>query len=787
MSLVSADRLTPAAVARAALPTVVVLLGLAYVVSLIPGVRPAPGFDTGLDVWLYDAFCTGVIALVAIRAARDRRERWAFAALAVGLASYLAGDLLYQLVYLPSGEIPFPSWADAAWLLLYPATYVAVVLMLRRRVRRLPASVWLDGAVAGLTAAAFGTALAFRSLLASTEGGVGVVATNVAYPVADLLLLALVLGAVTVVGVRGAGAAWWWLALGILIFAVTDTVYAVQVAEGTYVDAGPLDACWVLAWLAFAGAACTRPGTGVSTRLEGVGVLVLPGLCATASLALLYAGYASGDADPLAGALALAALVAALLRTALTFREVRALAENRRLALTDDLTGLPNRRQAYQVLEGADAALAAGRSFAVLLLDLDRFKEINDSLGHAVGDMLLRDLAPRLRERLRPGDVLARLGGDEFVVLAADTDVAVARQVAESLRDELRHPFRMGPTSLTVDASVGIAVGPDHATTARDLLQRADMAMYAAKSRRAGVTVYDEERDGRTRTSWETVEQLRSGLPRGELELQYQPKLALHGRGSPAVEALARWRHPSRGLLQPDAFVPLAESHGLMPQLTTTVLDLALEQRRAWEVAGLDLTMAVNVSPSNLVDEGFPRQVTRLLAHHRVPASALVLEVTENLLMEDRERSAAILAQLRQAGVGVAIDDYGTGYSSLSYLAQLPVTELKLDRSFVAAVTDDARGRAIVTSAVQLAHALGLVLVAEGVEDEETMESLRRIGCDFVQGYHLSRPLPAAAVLDWFERRGGATVVAPAPSPAAGVAVMPPRPRGAGAAPGTSR
>jgi diguanylate cyclase (GGDEF)-like protein len=511
----------------------VVLVGVAYVVSLVPGVRSEPGFDTGLDVWLNDTFCLGVVSLTLIRAFRDRSERWAFVAMAVGLACDLIGSMLYQLAYLPNGEIPYPSWADAAWLAFYPATYVTVVLLLRRRVRRLPLSVWLDGAVAGLTAAALGTALAFRSLLASTEGSIAVVATNVAYPVADLLLLALILGAVTVVGVRGAGAAWWWLAIGIVIFTLADTVYAVQAAEGTYVDAGPLDAGWALAWLAFAGAAGARPATGVSTRLEGIGILALPGLCATASLVLLYAGYATGDADALAGVLALAALIAALVRTVLTFREVRALVDSRRQALTDDLTGLPNRRRAYQVLEAADEVIAGGRPFAVLLLDLDRFKEINDSLGHAVGDMLLGDLAPRLRERLRPGHVLARLGGDEFVVLAADSDVAAAQQIAADLRAELRHPFRMGPTSLTVDASIGIAVGPHHAATARDLLQRADMAMYAAKSRRTGVTVYDEERDGRTRTSWETVEQLRSGLPRGSWSCGTSPSWRCTGGVSP--------------------------------------------------------------------------------------------------------------------------------------------------------------------------------------------------------------------------------------------------------------
>jgi EAL domain-containing protein (putative c-di-GMP-specific phosphodiesterase class I) len=285
--------------------------------------------------------------------------------------------------------------------------------------------------------------------------------------------------------------------------------------------------------------------------------------------------------------------------------------------------------------------------------------------------------------------------------------------------------------------------------------------MYSAKAAREGVAAYDDARDGHGRHRLEAVEQLRTGIADDELVLHYQPKLALATGEVHGVEALVRWQHPTRGLLFPDAFIDLAESAGLMSRLTSTVVEMALAQCRAWSDEGLLLTVSVNVSPSNLVDEQFPDEVAALLRRYELPPTALVLEVTESILMEDRERAVRVLSRLRDAGVGISIDDYGTGYSSLAYLAALPVTELKLDRAFVAAMTGSSRATSIVTSTLQLAHALDLVLVAEGAEDQATVDALASLGCDVVQGYHLSRPLPPEQLWSWLQDR---SLAAPAPA-----------------------
>jgi diguanylate cyclase (GGDEF)-like protein len=436
---------------------------------------------------------------------------------------------------------------------------------------------------------------------------------------------------------------------------------------------------------------------------------------------------------------------------------VRALADTRRLADTDELTGLANRRRVYEELTAADRQLAEGRQVAVLVLDLDRFKEINDSLGHAVGDALLRQVGPRLRDVLRAGDLLGRTGGDEFVVVGRDLGTDSATALADRIAAELGRPFQVDGVHLSLDLSAGIAVGPDHADRAEELLQLADLAMYAAKAARTGTEVFDRRRDGGGRRRLEEIAALRRGIEDGELVLHYQPKLALATGRVEGVEALVRWQHPERGLLYPDAFIELAESAGLMGRLTDAVVDRALKQARLWAEQDRELTVAVNVSPSNLVDESFPDTIADLLVAHGVPARSLVLEVTESLLMQDRARAERVLGRLREQGVGLAIDDYGTGYSSLAYLAELPaVTELKLDRTFVAGMTASWRAESIVISTLQLARALGLVLVAEGAEDQETVDLLASLGCDVVQGYHLSRPLPTEQLERWLDDRAAA-------------------------------
>jgi diguanylate cyclase (GGDEF)-like protein len=695
--------------------------------------------------WLFIVGLTGLLVLRAVTVREDRAV-WLLFAAAVG--SYTVGSLGYALTNGGPPPIVRPMWADLAFIAFHPLAAAALFRLLRSRIPRLTSSMWLDAVVTGLTAAAFASAFAIGGYLHTALRDALLVAV---YPIADLLLLVFIAGALAVIG-RGAGAAWWWLTAGTALFVVTDTVYAYQVAHGTYLIGGPLDVGWGLAFVCYGMAACQAPRPRTSAPLPGVRALVVPGLCAIGALVLLLQGYLEGG-DPLAGGLAFGAVVAALARTALTFREVRALADSRHQARTDELTGLPNRRQVFETLSAADARMAAGGDTAVLVLDLDRFKEINDSLGHGVGDALLRQVGPRLAGHLRSGDLLARLGGDEFVVLADDLGEDGALALARRLCTTLEQPFHLAGMALSVEASVGIALGPRHSGHAQELLQMADLAMYAAKAGRSGPAVYDEERHGSGRHRIEAVAQLRRAVDQGELVLHYQPKLSLATGRVDGVEALVRWQHPERGLLFPDAFIELAESAGLMAPLTSRVLDTALAQRRAWSDRGRELTVAVNVSPSNLVDEGFPGEVAAMLARHGVPASALVLEVTESLLMEDRERAVRVLAGLREAGVGVAIDDYGTGWSSLAYLATLPVTELKLDRAFVGAMTGSDRSASIVTSTLQLAHALGLVFVAEGAEDQATVDALAALGCDVVQGYHLSRPLPPGQLEAWLEAR----------------------------------
>jgi diguanylate cyclase (GGDEF)-like protein len=434
-------------------------------------------------------------------------------------------------------------------------------------------------------------------------------------------------------------------------------------------------------------------------------------------------------------------------------------ADNRHQALHDSLTGLPNRTLFRD--RAAQALLAArreGAAVGVLLMDLDRFKDVNDSLGHHTGDELLRQVGERVRARLRASDTVARLGGDEFAVLLPGvTDAAAAAAVGRELRAALEPPFTLSDAQLLhADASVGVALFPDHGADADALIQRADVAMYQAKRDRAGVAEYDADSDQSSPERLALLAELSRAIDRDELVLHYQPKVNLTG-GIDGAEALLRWQHPERGLIPPAEFIPFAEQTGLMRPLTAWVLEAALRQASDWRRDGLDIALAVNLSAANLADPALPDDIEQLLHRMDVPPDRLTLEITESTAMADPARARTLLVRLRELGVGLSIDDFGTGHSSLAYLSALPVTELKIDRSFVMSIATDDGDAAIVRSTIDLGHNLGLRVVAEGVEDDATLHWLRDHGCDLAQGYGLSRPLPAADVAAWLDR-WGATV-----------------------------
>jgi diguanylate cyclase (GGDEF)-like protein len=424
----------------------------------------------------------------------------------------------------------------------------------------------------------------------------------------------------------------------------------------------------------------------------------------------------------------------------------------RHQALHDALTGLPNRTLLHDRLaQGLHLRQRHDQPLALLLLDLDRFKEVNDTLGHHYGDLLLQQVAQRLRGALRASDTVARLGGDEFAIVLPGADATGAQQVVQTLRAVLEEPLVVAGQPLLVGASIGIAVCPEHSAEAATLLRKADVAMYMAKRAGSGAAVYEATLDEHCPRRLALVADLRQAVAQGGLILHYQPKLDLRTGALCGVEALVRWPHPDRGLIPPDQFIVLAEQTGLIAPLTQWVLEAALQQWQRWQRTGHIVPVAVNLSMGNLRDPRLVESVTTLLQQYEVPASQLRLELTESALMTDAAHSLAVLTRLAALGVGLSVDDFGTGYSSLAYLKRLPVDELKIDRAFVQHLAREEADAAIVGSTIGLGHSLGLRVVAEGVEDERSCELLRQWGCDVAQGYYLSRPIPAEALEQWMQ------------------------------------
>jgi diguanylate cyclase (GGDEF)-like protein len=425
-------------------------------------------------------------------------------------------------------------------------------------------------------------------------------------------------------------------------------------------------------------------------------------------------------------------------------------AKLRYLAQFDPLTGLPNRNLLYERLEQAlISGSEEGKPLALMLIDLDRFKEINDTMGHQIGDLLLQQVGPRLQATLRQCDTVGRLGGDEFCVLLPGAEEEAATLVARKLLEVLQPVFLIGELAIDVRASIGIALFPEHGQDTATLMRRADIAMYLAKQSTAGYGIYSPDHDSYSPERLALIAELHRALDSNHLYLAYQPKIDLKTGGVIGVEALARWRHSKLGLIPPEQFIPMAERTGFIKPLTMWGLNEALAQCRSWSEQGLEIGVSVNLSARTLHEMNLPEQIAQLLKTHEVAPENLELEITESIIIADPAHALNVLTRISHMGVALSIDDFGTGYSSLAYLKKLPVQTIKIDKSFLLNMTADENDVLIVRSTIDLAHNLGLRVVAEGVENEDVRNRLFALGCDAIQGYYISRPLSAPEMTQW--------------------------------------
>jgi diguanylate cyclase (GGDEF)-like protein len=723
-------------------PTYAVLgvLALGYVVVELLGIE----WDW-LDGWGVNVFEVVVGALCVYRAATINRGRAIPVLLGVGLWLWAAGDVWLTI----KSDPPSPSLADAFYVLFYPITYVGLMLLLRRNVKRFSLASWLDGGVAGLGAAALCATFAFENVLHHASGAAGEsaagVAVNLAYPVGDVLLLGLVVGGAAIVTARRK-LPWLLLAAGYALITVGDmfNLLGTESFIGGFADA----IAWPLSILLVSIAVWVQSPAARPSLSERAPGFALPALAAACALAILCVG-SMDHVGRVSLGLAVATLVVAGARSALSLVGLRSLTEQRRLeSVTDQLSGLGNRRALFQLLDAFVAEQrepdAAERSLAFMFVDLDKFKEVNDSFGHATGDELLRQLGARLRNSLRDSDLVVRLGGDEFALALLDAGADYAATVASRLTAQIEEPFMLDAVRVQIGASIGIAVMPDDATDAADLVRCADLAMYRAKLEGKPFAIYQEDLDGAANRV-QLVEELRAAIEQRQLELHYQPQVDLATGEINSVEALVRWIHPRLGFVPPLEFIALAEDAGLMGALTAFVLDEALFQCASWRSAGRHLNVSVNISASDLLNPDFPDLVAKLLDGYGLGPDVLVLEMTETTAIADFERSQDAIQRLHDLGLVVSVDDFGAGFTSLAYLGSLAVKELKLDRSFISRLAESKQGRdlALVTATVELAHALGLRVVAEGVENHECLSLLSGLSCDLVQGYVISKPKPA--------------------------------------------
>lgn len=727
------------------LPVPLAAIAVTYLIaSLLPR---SDDFSFWIDGFL--GLCTvwvpALVAWMVVRCARGWRPDLLLVATA--LLCWAFADTYYVLEAAAGRDVPLPSPADLGYGSFYVLMLAAVILAARARAAFMTWPALLDSVIGALGAAAVLTLILDPVVQSAFDGPLTSTAiVGVSYPVMDVLLIISLTGTTATAG-GVLGRQWSLLILGILALTGADIAYAFQEIENIYVIGAPLDAAWAIGLALISGwTVSQRHRLTQRTLRQTVAPAQVVSLLATAAGLIVLVAASQRPVVPLA--VVLAGLTVAFAALPLAFFQRVLLLQVNNHARTDELTGIPNRRALYADFPRRLAAEPEALS-AVLLLDLDKFKEINDGLGHNVGDQLLKQVAARLAGELRPSDLLARMGGDEFVIHLDQCDRERARAVALGIRTALAAPYDLGGVTIHISASIGISCYPLHGQELGSLLRKADIAMYAAKTEHTGYAVYSDCEGDRARGEFHTVQALNEALTADQLVLHYQPKIGLADGRVCGVEALVRWEHPVLGLLQPDAFLGRFDEAGLMPALTDVVLEQALDQAAVWSLRGRPLPVAVNLPASSIMDAGLPAEILAMTTSRALDPSILVIEITEDVLISDRSRAAANLRTLRQMGVRIAVDDFGKGYSSLSYLRELPIDELKLDKSFILSMMSDTRATALVVSTIDLAHSLGLEMTAEGVEDTETYRALGDYGCDLAQGYFMSRPVPAADLDTW--------------------------------------
>jgi diguanylate cyclase (GGDEF)-like protein len=682
-----------------------------------------------------------LVLRMALAAALHPARRVTLLLLMAAIATWSLGSISVNAARVDEqAEFPGPG----EWLFL--VSYLGMAGYLLRDVDRRqprPARGWLDIVIiCGGTACLSCLLLVTPVQAASHQQGVSLLLALM-YPLADLILALVVLGQ-SILQTRTDRRKSWMIGGAFFLLGIADSALALQGSASTYDFGNVSYALWGAGFSLLVAAAC-RPTQSVIRAVPksaGTPILVGAGLVALTALTIR-------PDDSLAYYMlppAMLTLVAVGARLALALRDANRANDAFALSQTDDLTKLPNRR-AVRAWLAAD--LADSQPLALMLLDLDGFKEINDSLGHRAGDTVLRLVGVRMREGVDPDARVARLGGDEFAILLGTTDEIVLMETAHHVLRELAKPLLVEGIEISPSGSIGVTVANGEDGDGSEVLRRADVAMYQAKNAGLGVALYDAQLDEFTRSRLQLAEELRKGIADGQIEVWYQPQFDATTMQVCGLEALVRWRHPSQGVISPVSFLPAARRAGLMGQLSEVVAKRAVEDFDARLRAGLDLSVAINCAPPELLGPTFLPRLYAAVREWDIPVDRLVLEVTEDTFLSDPQHTREVLLELRSHGVQVSIDDYGTGFSSLAYLRNLPVQELKIDRTLIGNVATDSRSRMIVASTIQLAHALGMRIVAEGVENAADLVSLVAMGIDTVQGYHLARPMPADQVDRW--------------------------------------